>query len=72
MSRMAEKIGEEGYTYLAHLMPNVPESTNLYCIICGNSRKVIREDCKNNECKANVIDYEEYICLTCGQDFCED
>lgn len=68
MSRMAEKAGEDGYTHLAHLRPNESNSTNLYCVICGNTRKVVREDCKDSQCKGNVIDSEENICLTCGEE----
>lgn len=45
--------------------PNTPESTEVHCFICGNSRTVNRKDCPQAACKGNVIEPEEGTCLTC-------
>jgi hypothetical protein len=57
---------ENRYPRLAHLKPNNPDSTNLYCILCEQDRTVIRKDCINENCKGNVIDAETRECLTCN------
>jgi hypothetical protein len=52
---------------LAQLIPNSPEATEVYCIICESKRKIIRANCINKDCKSNVIDSENNTCLTCGE-----
>lgn len=52
---------------LAQLKPNLPESTELYCIVCEEKREVRRANCINKECKSNVIDSEEGVCLICDE-----
>lgn len=50
----------------AQLKPNKPSSTNLFCFVCGENIAVIREDCKEDGCKGNVICAEyDNECLTC-------
>ncbi len=48
----------------AFLNPNSPSSTLIHCINCNKENTVIREECKEEDCKGNVID-EDDICLTC-------
>lgn len=52
---------------LAQLHPNETTSTNIHCILCGESRQVERERCHHQQCKGNVIDLEDNVCLTCGE-----
>lgn len=49
----------------AVLRPNTPESTEVYCFVCGNVRTVVRKHCSNPDCKGNVIDTGDGSCLTC-------
>lgn len=64
---------DEDYDYLdskwAFLKPNTPKSENLYCVNCNAEFNVIRESCRIENCKGNVLYYdkenEENICLTC-------
>jgi hypothetical protein len=50
---------------LAQLSPNDPTSTNLHCYLCGGDRKVVRKSCINKNCKSNVIDAEDGLCMLC-------
>jgi hypothetical protein len=50
---------------LAQLDPSHPTSTNLHCYLCGVDRKVMRKSCANKNCKSNVIDAEDGVCLLC-------
>ena len=49
----------------AVLEPNTPLSTNMRCIICGDSA-VKRLNC--SQCSGNVIDSKLSVCLTCGEE----
>ncbi|WP_315753979.1 MULTISPECIES: hypothetical protein [unclassified Bradyrhizobium] len=49
---------------LAHLQPNNPESTHLFCIVCDDRYVVERRKCKEKDCKSNVIS-DEGVCLGC-------
>jgi hypothetical protein len=54
----------------AFLSPNKPTSNHLICANCNTDFEVIREHCKEEDCKGNVLfdntDYfGETICLTC-------
>lgn len=53
----------EFYPELAQLKPNTPESTSVYCFVCGKTHIVVRTDCKY--CEGNVIDKQSNMCLTC-------
>jgi hypothetical protein len=48
----------------AFLIPNTPDSVEVYCINCGYESEVIREDCGDEDCLGNVIDTEG-TCLSC-------
>ena len=50
---------------LAHLEPNEPTSTRLYCFVCDDWTNVKRVKCAH--CPGNVQD-EEDRCLTCDRD----
>lgn len=50
---------------LAHLRPNTPESTTVYCLACDQTHTVVREDCGHGDCKGNVISEDYGVCLTC-------
>lgn len=59
-------------TKWAFLNPNLPTSTSVSCIVCQENFDILREDCKNDKCKGNVIYKEDEdedghvrICLTC-------
>jgi hypothetical protein len=52
---------------LAHLQPNNPESTQLFCIVCDDIHDVERKSCLERDCKSNVISVEG-VCLTCWSD----
>jgi len=43
------------YVHLAQLQPNKPNSTSIYCFVCGTTTKVRRDQCNHAGCKANVI-----------------
>ncbi|MCW1996600.1 hypothetical protein [Bradyrhizobium diazoefficiens] len=49
---------------LAHLRPNTPASTTLFCIVCDDVHDVERKNCIAKDCKSNVISVEG-ACLTC-------
>lgn len=50
----------------AQLSPNKPNSTNLFCFVCGKNISVIRKKCKDIDCKGNVIHADgDFECLTC-------
>ena len=54
------------YPMTAQLKPNKPSSTNVFCFVCGENTTVIREDCKEDGCKGNVIHAkDDKECLTC-------
>ncbi|HZF55994.1 MAG TPA: hypothetical protein VE093_45580 [Polyangiaceae bacterium] len=48
---------------IAVLMPNTPESRNLYCLACDGMSEIIREQCAR--CSGTVLN-EDYECLACG------
>ncbi len=50
----------------AHLSPNSPRSTTIWCFVCENKSKVRRKDCPGEECPGNVISCEYETCATCG------
>lgn len=52
---------------LAQLRPNKPNSNTIYCVLCGKNREVKRKRCNNPNCKSNVIDKDEDVCLICFQ-----
>jgi hypothetical protein len=52
---------------LSFLVPNDPKATKIICINCSTSADIKRIDCPLDKCKGNVI-WEDYICLTCGED----
>ena len=61
-----ERDYDPDYLLTAQLAPNKPDSTNVYCFVCGENRTVIRKDCQEDSCKGNVINTEDDIeCLTC-------
>lgn len=49
----------------AQLQPNMPASTNVYCFVCRKNASVVRQPCPNPECRGNVIEAEDKVCLTC-------
>ncbi len=49
----------------AQLKPNKPESTSVYCFVCRKQSNVVREICSHSDCRGNVLDAEDRICLTC-------
>jgi hypothetical protein len=51
----------------AHLQPNNPDSTKLFCIVCDDVRDVVRKKCIQGACKSNVLSTEG-VCLTCWGD----
>ena len=51
---------------LAQLHPNTPESTTVFCILCGQTHEVDRLRCGRNGCRGNVISVHTAGCLTCG------
>jgi hypothetical protein len=51
---------------LAVLRPKRQDSTSLYCFVCGQVAKVLREDCPREGCLGNVLSDDERMCLTCG------
>lgn len=54
------------YPMTAQLKPNKPSSINVFCFVCGENTTVIREDCKEDGCKGNVIHAKDgKECLTC-------
>ncbi|EIM25232.1 hypothetical protein MicloDRAFT_00059540 [Microvirga lotononidis] len=53
----------------AQLVPNLPTSTNIHCIVCDQDHFVSRQDCSDINCKGNVIaksSYGDDFCLTCN------
>jgi hypothetical protein len=39
------------------------------CHLCGSSQEVLRHDCRDPECKSNVLTPDErHTCLVCGED----
>jgi hypothetical protein len=55
-----------GYPRTALLKPKSPQSTNLYCFVCGNDIPVMRKECAKEACEGNVIHTEiDFECLTC-------
>ncbi|MCK1615434.1 hypothetical protein IVA96_01730 [Bradyrhizobium sp. 159] len=58
----------EGDRYLtAHLKPNKPSSTDLFCIVCDEIHDVVRKKCVDEDCKSNVISADG-VCLVCWED----
>lgn len=65
-SNCAHNSGDDGLLpETALLRPNSPSSTNVYCFICDTEYSVKRQKCAQKECKGNVIELEENVCLTC-------
>lgn len=52
---------------IANLDPNKPNSKRIYCFVCDKHYPVIRRDCKHDDCKGNVLDAEDRVCLTCSR-----
>jgi hypothetical protein len=52
---------------LAHLRPNEPNGTTLYCLVCDDEHEVQRKKCKQPRCPSNVISMDG-TCLTCWGD----
>ncbi len=50
---------------LAQLRPNEPSSTTLHCVLCGQNSVVERRPCRHLDCRSNVIEPEDNVCLTC-------
>lgn len=50
---------------LAHLRPNSPSSTAIYCFVCDQTSDVVRRPCEH--CKGNVIDDYPGHCLSCDR-----
>ena len=57
---------ETAFCKLAILTPKGLDSTNIYCPICNDTHKVIREKCSSSDCPGDVIGHEYPVCLTCG------
>jgi hypothetical protein len=57
---------DEGSKYCT-LIPNTPESTTLYCIVCDSTHNVVRQNCTEKGCPGNVISKDD-VCLTCFND----
>lgn len=51
---------------IAILDPNKPTSTQVYCFVCDKHYPVVRKSCDDDNCKGNVLDEEDSVCLTCG------
>jgi hypothetical protein len=49
---------------LAQLRPKGSSSTSLFCIACEGKFTVVRENCKEEDCKGNVLS-DDGLCLTC-------
>lgn len=49
----------------AQLKPNTPKSTSIYCFVCNETHKVKRKKCGVLDCKGNVLDSDDEVCLTC-------
>jgi hypothetical protein len=65
------EANQVGYARTAQLDPNSPASNALYCPVCRSHQTVIRQRCKREDCKGNVLDadpYHERVCLTCYED----
>lgn len=52
---------------LAQLRPAGPSSNNLWCLLCGQNQTVNRRQCRYSDCRGNVIESEEDVCLTCSR-----
>lgn len=50
---------------LAQLEHRGPEATQIHCLTCGESYKVLRKPCTAADCRGSVIDPEDNVCLTC-------
>ena len=50
---------------IAQLKPNLPNSTSLFCFVCNKEYEVLRKNCIDPDCKGNVIEAEDSICLSC-------
>jgi hypothetical protein len=62
----------EGYSHYvelppktAQLYPNDPASTAVYCFVCDTAAVIHRKDCVHSDCKGNVIQSINDVCLTC-------
>lgn len=49
----------------AQLKPNDRKSKEIYCFVCNGTYDVERLNCENTDCKGNVIDAVDGVCLTC-------
>lgn len=52
-----------------YLVPNSPTSTNVMCYGCQQSFKVARVKCGNESCNGNVVDIDNWVCLTCFEEY---
>lgn len=52
----------------AQLRPKGPNATDIFCFVCGITSTVSRRACSDPDCKGNVIDPSENVCLTCHRD----
>lgn len=52
----------------AILNPNSSKSTSLYCFVCDEETRVKRTACRSEYCPGNVIEAEDRVCMTCGED----
>lgn len=52
--------------WTAHLKPNEPTGTTLFCIVCDEISDVSRKKCQAKGCKSNVISDED-VCLSCWE-----
>jgi cytochrome c553 len=62
----ANRDGGDDFPKLAQLETKNPICASLKCIVCGETSIVLREHCKLEQCKGNVIS-DEGLCLTCGR-----
>lgn len=56
-----------GPYYTAHLRPNTPTSTLLFCLACDGDYEVERKKCVNSKCPSNVVS-KDGLCLRCWTD----
>ena len=59
----ANHDAQDDWPALAQLHSKSPSETRLHCIVCNETVEVVRADCKQSNCKGNVL--HEGTCLTC-------
>lgn len=63
----ASNCSDIGLIYkVAQLKPNAANSTNLFCVACGENTKVERTACLKEDCRGNVLAIESGACLSCN------